>query len=73
VLRLIDLGSEPVHCEIQALRLGEALIVAVPGELFCQFGLDLKAASPAPITFIAGYANGYVGYLPGRVDHALAA
>jgi neutral ceramidase len=71
VLRLIDLGTTDVPCEIQALRLGEALIVAFPGELFCQFGLDLKVASPAPITFIAAYANGYVGYLAGRDDYAL--
>ena len=71
VLRLLDLGSADVPCEVQAMRLGEALIVAVPGELFCQFGLDLKAASPAPVTFIAAYANGYVGYLAGREDYDL--
>jgi len=71
VLRLIDLGSDDVACEIQVLRLGDALVVGVPGELFCQFGLDLKAASPAPITVIAAYANGYVGYLAGREDYDL--
>jgi neutral ceramidase len=56
---------------VQVLRLGEALIVALPGELFCRFGLELKAASPAPLTLIAGYANGYTGYLPGREDYDL--
>lgn len=70
-LRLIDLGTEDIPCEVQVLRLGEALIVAFPGELFCQFGLELKAVSPAPVTMIAAYANGYVGYLPSRDDYDL--
>jgi hypothetical protein len=70
-LRLVDLGSADIPCEVQVLRLGDALIVALPGELFCRFGLELKAASPAPVTLIAAYANGYVGYLPGREDYDL--
>lgn len=68
--RLIDLGRGPVPVEVQALRLGEALIIAVEGELFCQYGLDLKAASPAEVTFVSAYSNGYQGYL--MVDEAWA-
>lgn len=71
VLRLVDLGSDDVRCEVQVVRLGEALIAAVPGELFCRFGLALKHASPARVTLVVGYANGYVGYLAGKEDYEL--
>jgi hypothetical protein len=51
------------HVEIQALRLGEALVVAWPGELFVEYGLDLKARSSAKI-FISTMANGELqGYV----------
>jgi neutral ceramidase len=60
--RLIALGSEPILSEVQVLRLGEALIIATDGELFCEYGLELKEASPSPYTFISAYTNGYNGY-----------
>ncbi|MGH2369433.1 MAG: neutral/alkaline non-lysosomal ceramidase N-terminal domain-containing protein [Chloroflexota bacterium] len=63
-LRLTQLGEAPVRIEVQALRLGEALIIACEGELFVEFGNRIKDASPARITFVAAYSNGYEGYLP---------
>jgi hypothetical protein len=63
-LRLVRLGDGPVRVEVQALRLGEALVVAVEGELFAELGNRIKEASPAPATFVAGYSNGMEGYLP---------
>jgi hypothetical protein len=62
-LRLLELGSGPVPCEVQVLRLGDALLVAVEGELFVVYGLRIRARSPAPVTFISGYSNGYQGYI----------
>lgn len=49
--------------EVQVLRLGEAALVGVSGELFVSLGLRIKRSSPFPFTFIVGYANGYNGYL----------
>jgi neutral ceramidase len=63
-LRLARLGTGPVRLEVQALRLGEALIVACEGELFVEYGARLKDASPAAVTFVAAYSNGYEGYIP---------
>jgi neutral ceramidase len=63
-LRLARLGAAPVRIEVQALRLGEALIVAVEGELFVEYGNRIKEASPAPVTFVAAYSNGQEGYIP---------
>ncbi|NPV53373.1 MAG: hypothetical protein HPY71_07605 [Firmicutes bacterium] len=52
------------HLELQAFRVGDAAFVAVPGELFVEFGLEIKARSPLKPTFVVGYANGYEGYIP---------
>jgi len=50
--------------EVQALRIGDALIVACEGELFVEYGHRIKDLSPAAVTFVAAYANGYEGYIP---------
>ena len=63
-LRLARLGSGPVRLEVQAIRLGDALVVACEGELFVEYGNRLKDASPAAVTFVSAYSNGYEGYIP---------
>lgn len=50
--------------ELQTLQIGPALFMACPGELFCELGLRLKAASRFPFTFPVSLANGFCGYLP---------
>jgi len=32
--------------------------------LTVEIGLNLKRRAPAPLTFVAGYCNGYIYYLP---------
>ncbi|MFP4058563.1 MAG: neutral/alkaline non-lysosomal ceramidase N-terminal domain-containing protein [Candidatus Brocadiia bacterium] len=55
-------SSRPL--ELHALRLGEGLVVGMPGETFVELGAAIQAASPLPHTFVVGYANGTVGYIP---------
>ncbi len=65
VLLAEEVKKQPfLEAETQVIAIGRSAIVAIPGELFCQFGLDIKRASPFPITFVATCANGMVGYLP---------
>jgi len=53
-----------VSIEQQAVRIGDAVFVAVPGEIFSEIGLKIKEASPFEKTFVIGLSNGYGGYLP---------
>jgi neutral ceramidase len=62
-LVLFDRGSAPLSAEVQVIGIGEVALVALPGEPFVELGLDLKQRSPAPHTFVIGYANDWIGYL----------
>ena len=55
-------GTAPV--ETQVVRLGDAVFCSAPGELFVEWGLEMKKWSPFPYTFIAELANDSVGYIP---------
>ena len=48
---------------VQVLRLGEAAIVALPGEVFVETGMNIKSESDAKPTFLVSLANGYIGYI----------
>lgn len=49
--------------EVQALEIRDWLIVAVPGELFCCLGDDIRRAARRHRVWVVGYANGYTGYI----------
>ena len=54
---------EQMTAPIQVLRLGEAAIVALPGEVFVETGLNIKSRSNANPLFLVSLANGYIGYI----------
>ncbi|MFQ6096346.1 MAG: hypothetical protein ACE5O2_01380 [Armatimonadota bacterium] len=49
--------------EVQVLRIGDAVLVGTPGELFVEWGLEIKQWSPMPFTFVVEQANQSHGYL----------
>lgn len=58
-------GEDPTDLlAIHAIRLGNLAILSQPCELFCQYGLDMRRRSPAPMTAIFGLTDGYHGYCP---------
>ena len=62
---------EKVPLILQAFRIGDLAITAVPAEVFAEIGLEIKAKSPFKPTFTIELANGYNGYLPTPEQHKL--
>ena len=60
-----------VKVKLQALRIGELGIAAIPCEVFTEIGLGIKKTSPLRPTFTIELANGYNGYLPTPEQHKL--
>lgn len=60
-----------VRLKLQALRVGDLGIAAVPCEVFVEIGLEIKKKSPLKPTFTIELANGYNGYLPTPEHHQL--
>lgn len=63
---------DTVTLKLQAIRIGELAIVAIPCEVFTKIGLDLKRLSPLKPLYTIALANGYNGYLPTPQQHELA-
>ncbi len=66
---LISKYPDRVSLKLQALRIGELGIVAIPCEVFTEIGLEIKRRSPLAKTFTVSLANGYNGYLPTPHQH----
>ncbi len=60
-----------VAAKMQAMRIGDLGIAAIPCEVFTEIGLDIKKRSPLKPTFTIELANGYNGYLPTPAQHKL--
>ncbi len=68
----IDLHNEPeVEIKLQAIRIGDLGIAALPNEVYGITGLKLKAQSPLATTFNIELANGAQGYIPPPEQHQL--
>jgi hypothetical protein len=72
---MVDLAAggappQPVITEIQAIAIDDIALVGLPGEVFVEIGMNIRAASPFRDTFVIGYANRSVGYLPTRAAFA---
>ncbi len=56
--------ENPVEVRLSAIRIGDTAICTNPAELFCEFGLKMREASPARVTLLSQLTDGYVGYIP---------
>ena len=43
---------------------GDAVLVGLPGEVFCEIGLAIKNRSPTAHCFLVSLVNDYAGYVP---------
>ncbi len=72
--RIVDVAAakgRPVKVELQVMTLGSDIAwVALPGEIFVELGLSVKAASPFRQTNVVELANGGFYYIPHRSAYA---
>lgn len=71
--RTISLAEkgDTVTVKLQAIRIGDLAVCAIPFETFVEIGLELKDRSPFRQTMAIGLANGRYGYLPTPEQHRL--
>jgi hypothetical protein len=65
VLRIAKLPEQD-DVEVQIFTIGDFAIVALPGEIFVEFGLDAKQRSPFGTTAVISMSNQHHGYIPNR-------
>ncbi|MEO5633344.1 hypothetical protein [Gaiella sp.] len=62
--------GHPTHeLYLQVIRVNDIVLSALNMEVFFETGLDIRARSPFPDTFVLGYSNGLYGYLPRGEDY----
>ena len=71
VLDVFGRDGQPLEVEVQVIALGRDLAwVSLPGEIFVELGLAIKAASPFKQTILVELANGSIGYIPTKRAYA---
>lgn len=53
-----------VEADVSLVDVGGAVLVVFPGEMSSATALRVRRLIGAPVTFVAGYANGYIYYTP---------
>ena len=70
VQRLFE-GPDEVTIPLQAVRIGDLGVTAIPFEVLTEIGLEIKEKTPFGDTFTIELANDYHGYLPTPQQHEL--
>lgn len=63
-LRALAGGGTTYAAEVQVLRVGDGLIVGLPGEIFVEYQMEIRERLPGRPVFVAGLANDCVHYIP---------
>jgi neutral ceramidase len=59
-----DLSQSNLPIPLSVLQLGDVGLVFHPGELYSCYGLTIQRDSPLADTFVVGYTDDCIGYLP---------
>jgi hypothetical protein len=57
------------NLELTIIALNDVAFVAIPGEYFVEFQLEIKKKSPFKNTFLLTSSNGYVSYIPNAIAY----
>ena len=64
IIKYINSGENARSTEIQAFKIGDNGLIALPGEIFVEIGMNIKKQSSLKYTFICELANDSIGYVP---------
>jgi neutral ceramidase len=54
--------------EVMVIRIGNVAFAGLPGEVFCEFGIDIKRESPFKNTIVMGLTNDDRDYFPTNIS-----
>jgi hypothetical protein len=54
--------------EVMVIRIGDVAFVGLPGEIFCEFGIEIKKNSPFKNTMVMGLTNDDRNYFPTKIS-----
>ena len=69
LVQAVEHGHPTLELRIQALRIDDVAFVGMNVETFFETGLEIRERSPFAHTFVLGYSNGLVAYLPRAEDY----
>ncbi|SDM71227.1 hypothetical protein [Kriegella aquimaris] len=71
MVQLQEKWPNDIAVVLQAFRIGDLGVAAIPFEVFAEIGFEIKAKSPFGESFTIELANGGYGYLPSPEQHKL--
>ena len=69
LLAAVEAGGATFDLGLHAIRVNDIMIAGMNVETFFETGLGIRDRSPLPDTFVLGYTNGSMAYLPRAEDH----
>ena len=69
LLAAVEAGGATFDLKLQAVRVDDIVIAGMNVETFFETGLEIRGRSPLSDTFVLGYTNGSMAYLPRAEDH----
>ena len=67
--RRVDLARRDLSTSLTIITVGNIAMVGIPGEPFVELGLALKRSLNFAHTFVVGYCNELIGYIPTRAAY----
>ena len=67
--RRVDITRRELSTSMTIVTIGDIALIGIPGELFVEFGLTLKQNPHFAHTFVVGYCNDLIGYIPTRAAY----
>jgi len=67
--RRVDMPRGELSTSLTVVTIGNLAMVGIPGEPFVELGLALKRSPHFAHTFVVGYCNDLIGYIPTRAAY----